>query len=318
MRRGCQKGAHKWRIGVGDDAAVLKALGQVVITTDMLIEDVDFRRRWASWADVGHKAAAVNLSDLAAMGASAVGLNVGLAAAPHELCRDMLRLLLSCHEVGAAAGAPIIGGDLSQTSGPLVLSVTAVGIASARPLLRHRGQVGDRIFVTGSLGAAAAGLWLLEHAPGKLPLPRKTARALMQRQLRPTAQLAAAKNLARANVVRSMADISDGLHQDLRHVLPEHLGALIDADALPVADGVHQVAVHAGKQGIDLALLGGEDFELVMVVPARHVTAAQRACSKVGVALTDVGVVTATSSIIYTGHAAPSWRHGQGYHHFQQ
>lgn len=313
------QGAHQaslWQVGVGDDAAVLRPAGKVVVTTDMLVEDVDFRRRWASWRDVGHKAAAVNLSDLAAMGATPVGLTAALAARSHELASDMLELLSACHKAGSAHGAPLVGGDLSETTGPLVLSVTALGFAPPRPLLRGRARVGDSIVVTGALGAAAAGLQLLEAPALCAGLPKQLVKALVNRQLRPRPRLAAAQALVASGTVRSMADVSDGLLKDVAHLLPKGLGATLDAQALPLAPGVAAVAHAIGRSPLELALSGGEDFELVWAVAPTRVRHAQLACARAHIPCTPIGVVTATSGIRCPGHEAVVGPHGQGFNHF--
>lgn len=308
--------APRWQVGVGDDAAVFSHQSQVVVSTDMVVEDVDFRRRWATWRDVGIKAAAINLSDMAAMGAQPKGLTAALAASGNELASDMLQLLLACHATGDSCGAPLIGGDLSETTGPVVLSVTALGVADGPLLLRHQGQVGDVIALTGTVGAARAGLALLERPELKKAVGAKAAASLMARQLRPTAQVAAGRALAQIKKVRSAADVSDGLHKDVAHVLGLGMGARICTDALPIARGVEAVAIAAGANAVDWALLGGEDFELVLAVDPRHLRRAVSACQRLGVALTAVGEVTARPGVTYVGHAAPTWRHGQGFAHF--
>lgn len=305
-----------WQVGVGDDAAVLRPAGQVVVTTDMLVEDVDFRRRWASWTDIGHKAAAVNLSDLAAMGATPVGLTAALAARGSERAADMLTLLAACHTTGLGNRAPLVGGDLSETGGPLVLSVTALGFAPSRPLLRCRARVGDCILVTGSLGAAAAGLQLLERPELRANMPVRLVRALVMRQLRPEPRLAAAHALVASGVVRSMADVSDGLRKDVGHLLPKGLGARLDAAALPIAPGVQAVARACGVDAMELALSGGEDFELVLAVSPRLVAAAIKACANVQLTCTHIGTVTDVAGIRCPGHVASTGPQGQGFNHF--
>ena len=151
-------------VGVGDDAAVLRALGPTaVVSADMLVEDVDFSRVWAKPEDIGHKAAAANLSDLAAMGATPRALVVALAMQPREQVSFVLRLLRSLDATGRGFGAPLVGGDISKTAGPLIVSVTVLGVASQRHVLqRHQGRLGDVVMVSGTLGGAALGLRALQ------------------------------------------------------------------------------------------------------------------------------------------------------------
>ena len=158
-------GAQSWvERGIGDDAAVFGCSGRVVASSDMLVEGVDFDFDWASFADVGHKAAAVNLSDLAAMGCRPRGLLLNLGLRRADAVAGVLALVRSLARVGAQYGAPLIGGDISSTSGPLVVSVTAVGDLDegVESLSRATSVAGDKILVSGCLGGAAAGLGLMQ------------------------------------------------------------------------------------------------------------------------------------------------------------
>lgn len=303
-------------LGIGDDAALLQAGPHTVVSCDMVVEDVDFRRRWASWRDVGHKAAAINLSDLAAMGATPRGLIVALAAAATEQAQSMVTLLASVHRVGARVGAPLVGGDLSATSGPLVVSVTAIGALSGPALRRHAGLPKDIIAVTGTLGGAAAGLMLLEHAQPVPGLSAHRAKQLVARQLRPHAQLTVAQALQASGCVRSCADVSDGLLGDIEHVLRPGCGARIASDCLPVQPGVQAVARHEGTTALAIALTGGEDFELVMAIAPGAFAQAQALCARFGVALTAVGVVVAKRGVQVVGRAAQAELRGHGFDHY--
>lgn len=284
-------------ISVGDDAAVLawKRPG-LVVTSDLLVEGVDFKLEWARWADVGHKAAHVNLSDLAAMGAKPRALVLSLALRPTDRVRDVLELVRTMAREGKGHGAPLVGGDLSRTSGPLVVSVTALGeVLPTRALRRGRGRPGDQLWVTGSLGAAAAGLQLLMAG-------RRQPASLVRRQLRPTARVAFGQVLAaRAGLVRSAADISDGLLGDVLHVVEPGAGAALDTSRLPLARGLARIAAAHGWDAIDLALAGGEDFELVLAVEPRRARAVRTLARRAGVALTQVGVVTRRPGVSFVG-----------------
>jgi thiamine-monophosphate kinase len=271
-------------VGVGDDAALVRAVAPgAVLTTDMLVEDVDFRLAWASWSDIGHKAAAVNLSDLAAMGARPRGLLLSLALRPHIRVADVMALVGTLARVGAHYGAPLVGGDLSKIDGPVVASVTAIGEVDPRKALRrYAGRVGDIVLVSGVLGGAAAGLEALQAG---------VASPLRKRQLRPTPNVALGMALAKSGLVRSAADISDGLASDALHVAPAGAGVTIDASALPLQAGVEQLARKLGKDAIRLAVAGGEDFELVIAVAPRNVPRVQALAKKLGQRLTVVGSV---------------------------
>jgi len=282
--------------GIGDDAAVLKeAVGRSILSADMLVEGVDFDFAWASWSDVGHKAAAVNLSDIAAMGAQPRGLLLSLGLRPSDLLSDVEQLVGTFAAFGAGLGAPLLGGDLSSTDGPLVVSVTAVGEASANEVMyRYRGREGERILVTGDLGAAAAGLLkLFEGAPSEGPLVR--------RQLRPEPRVEIGKMVAKSGLVSSCADISDGLGADVLHIVEPGFGALLTLEELPIARGVREVCRAHDRDPAELALSGGEDFELVMTAPQVHVAELQSLVRELGGELTDVGVVVRTPGVRYLG-----------------
>jgi thiamine-monophosphate kinase len=303
-------------VGIGDDAAVLRTHPHAVVSCDMVVEDVDFRRIWATWRDVGHKAAAINVSDLAAMGADPRGLIVGLAAGANESVSDMATLLHSVHRTGALVGAPLVGGDLSRTRGPVVVSVTALGAVRGTGMRRHLGEPGDIIVVTGALGGAAAGLALLED-PASLPnLPASVLRALVLRQLRPNAQVEVAKKLLAWGHVRSCADVSDGLGTDAWHVVLPGCGLCIDTDAVPVQRGVAQVAAMRGTTALHMAMFGGEDFELVLAIAPKHVAKATQVAKKMAVALTPVGQVTARRGLTMVGRAADLLLRGHGFDHY--
>ena len=241
--------------GIGDDAAVLAAPdGRVVATTDFLIEDRHFRRDWSSSSDVGHKAAARSLADIAAMGAVPTGLLVALAAPP-DLPVSWLRGLASgLARECARAGASVAGGDTSQA--PFVLlAVTGLGDLQGRaPVLRSGARPGDVVAVAGPLGHAAAGLALLSAG---LPGPA----GLIQAQLRPSPPYDAGPEAAALGAT-AMIDVSDGLLADLGHVA-EASDVLIDVFAEPL------IRTNGGGT-VSLAdiLTGGEDHSLAATFPA--------------------------------------------------
>ncbi len=288
-------------LSVGDDAALLKSVGpNAVLTADMLVEGVDFELAWASFADVGHKAAAANLSDLAGMGAKPRALLLSLGLRPELRAKDVLSLISAMDAVGRRFGAPLVGGDLSRTRGPMVVAVTAVGEAS-RPLLRGRGRPGDVIMVSGELGGAAAGL-------ARLMAGEKQLATLARRQLRPTPRVALGQALARAGVVRSAADISDGLASDALHLCMSGCTVRLDAARLPLGRGVDDVR---------LALTGGEDFELALAVAPERAQAAGRIGARLGVPLTAVGEVVRGRRPQITG-LPPGTPKLRGFDHFRR
>lgn len=277
-------------LGIGDDAAVLTVGGTAVATQDLLVEGVHFRRGTAAPRDLGHKALAVNLSDIAAMGAEPVAALVGLCVPPGGLRDEEVDELYGGMDALAARhGVTVAGGDVS--GGPaLVIAVTAIGraVPGVSPVTRAGARAGDVLCVTGALGASAAGLLLLERPELAAAVPAAVAGRLRAAHLRPEARLAAGRSLARCGA-RAMLDISDGLSLDgLRLARASGLRAVVDARALPLAEGVAEVAAAAGRDPRELAATGGEDYELLAAIPPSAVDRARRAAP---CALTPIGRV---------------------------
>jgi thiamine-monophosphate kinase len=283
-------------LGNGDDAAVLRPGGDVVVTTDVLVEGVDFAA-WAPWDAVGHKAVAVNLSDLAAMGAEPLAYLMSLCLPrgfPEPHVEALSAGMASC---GALHGLPCVGGDLSRTSGPVVVGVTALGtVPPGLALTRSGARPGDGIWVSGVLGAASTGLGLLSQQAGLsrniLETLEKFAsgahREAVRAQLAPTPRLALGRALR--GVASGCVDVSDGLAQDLCHLLvASGVGARVEVARLPAhpsADPAH-------------VLSGGEDFELLFT--ASDAAAVERASRACGVPVTRVGQVTAGPGLDLVG-----------------
>lgn len=298
-------------VGIGDDGAILRVLGgQVVVSTDMLVEDVDFRRRWASPTDVGCKAAAVNLSDLAAMGARPRALFVSLAMHKDTSARAAMAILRGAHQTGLLYGAPVLGGDLSGTQGPLVINVTAIGDLQGQGLRRGLGQIGDAILVSGDLGAAAVALEGLE-ANRRLPA------ALRRRQLRPTPQVDLAQKLYRGGHIRSAIDLSDGLRKDGLALAQAHLGIAIEVARLPIHPMARKQARLANIDVVRCALSGGEDFELALAVAPEDVAVVIRQARGLGVTLTEVGhVIRERCTRLLDDETLTNSRAASGFVHF--
>lgn len=246
--------------GDGDDAAVWSPPpGQdLAWSVDALVEEVDFRRGWITPHALGRRAFAVAVSDLAAMGATPLRCTATLCAAPGEALADVLAIHAGLCAAAAAAGCAVAGGDVSATAGPLVLDVGVIGaLPQGRALRRGAGRPGDLLAVTGTLGGAAAGLRVLlgEAADGS------PARAWVAAQLEPPARLAEGRALLERGIACA-GDVSDGLLLDaLRTATASGCAAELWADALPVADGVRN---HFGAGWLDVAVGGGEDFELLL------------------------------------------------------
>jgi thiamine-monophosphate kinase len=281
-------------VGVGDDAAVVRAQGgrRLVVSADMLVEGVHFRREWTSPGGLAVKAVSVNVSDIAAMGAKPFGLLTSVALPAGLPVKWVAQFFRGVVRTARAYQADLLGGDTVGSPGPVVVDVTVLGWAE-RPVLRQGARPGDRLVVTGSLGAAAAGLWVLERG---LSDPDPAVRRVLRRHLRPRARVEAGRILA--PVAHAMTDVSDGLAWELKELLESGgMGAQIVAERIPVDRATRFVAELAGADPLEWALYGGEDYELLAALPPDAVEAAGQALGARGLALTAIGVVTADAGL---------------------
>jgi len=281
-------------VPVGDDAAVLDAPAgrQVVVTTDMLVEDVHFRREWSDPSSIGWKAAAVNLSDIAAMGAEPTFAFLSLGLTEQDTVESLDRLYDGFSDCLHRYGARLAGGDTNASPHGLIVSVTQLGTVEAgRALTRSGARVGDALLVTGTLGDAAGGLLLLtQHGPARA---EKISRDLIGAHRRPHPRVPAARAAAATGNVRAAMDLSDGLAGDLPKLCAASgVGARIEVSKLPVSDALRQAAKDLGKDPAALALSGGEDYELLLSVAPADVEAVRTAMDAVGVPSAVIGEVT--------------------------
>jgi thiamine-monophosphate kinase len=286
------------RLGSGDDAAIATPGGATATSVDALVEGVHFRREQASLAQIGHKALAAALSDLAAMGAEPGEAYVVLGV-PSDLGEEgCIELLDGMTSLAAATGTTLAGGDLTR-SAELILAVTVVGHAAAPEafVTRDGARTGDVLVLTGEIGGAGAGHLLLEQPELAGRLPEATAAALRRRQLEPQPRLQAGRALAAAGAT-AMIDVSDGLGGDARHIAERSsVGLRIDATDLPLAGGVAEVAGD-GRDALALAVSGGEDYELLATLPASRLGEAEGKLQETGgPTLKRIGEVVAGSGV---------------------
>lgn len=301
-------------LGIGDDAAVIRApVGGQVWTTDMLLEGVHFQSGWQTPYDLGRKSMQVNLSDLAAMGADPGYAFLSLAIAPGHEADHIIDLCRGIRDAAGEHGVTIAGGNTAASRSGLIVSITLGGALGDRVVKRSGAAVGDDIFVTGTLGDAAAGLLLFKSgATDAHP-------SLRQAFIAPEARVGAGKAVS-DNGGTAMTDISDGLATDLRHIChASAVGARIELAALPISPELRQACEGYGWSPMDLALSGGEDYELLFTAPPgkRELLIAAVADAS-GLTATVIGAVTAAASGIVSideqGHELLIAN--KGYEHF--
>ena len=299
IRRRAGRKHPEWRIAIGDDAAVLtpKRGEEIVLTADALVEDVHFRWKTTDARSLGHKALAVNLSDVGAMGARPLGFDAWPAI---DGARSTLRRLLaareSCQPSRRSRPRPARGGHR----------------AGAGAAARSGGaRAGDRLFVTGELGGAAAGLRLLE---GPVALGAAEQR-LVRRQLAPAPPWRAGARLVKSRLARAAIDVSDGLAQDLGHLAREsRVGARIELERLPLARGLAAAAARLGADPLELAL-GRRGLRALFAAPAPH--RAQPCTQRLGCRVTEIGVTTAARQVVFTRAGRSVEPKAWGFSHFK-
>jgi thiamine-monophosphate kinase len=278
IRRVLSGAGPEVRVGVGDDAAVLAPTGgELVVTTDVLVEGVHFVRRPTGARDVGHKAIVVNVSDIAAMGASPRSALCALVLPPDVEAAWVMELFGGMREACDEYALWLVGGDLSRGRDASIAVMVTGEVAPGKAVLRSGARPGDRVVVTGELGGSAAGLRLSETAT----TPTEQQLALVRRHLRPTARVGEGGVLA-GNGATAMMDVSDGLAIDLsRLARASSVGARVALGDVPVAAGAT----------LDDALGGGEDYELLVALPGDAAVEAARSELKegFGVPLTEIG-----------------------------
>ncbi|HXH11075.1 MAG TPA: thiamine-phosphate kinase [Alphaproteobacteria bacterium] len=282
------------RLGIGDDCAVLRPTGEVdwVVTTDTQVEEVHFRRDWLTPYQIGWRAIAVNLSDIAAMAAQPFGALAAFTLPAAIEVAFFEQMLDGVCDLGFRFDCPLIGGNLARDPSRLTLTFTVFGrVPRSRAVLRGGARPGDEIWVSGRVGGATAGLRTFLQP---ISLPDSVQETLRRRYAQPMPRIREAMFLRAAHGLTSLIDLSDGLAGDLGHICEEsHVGARIVAAALPLECGVHEVAATVGEDPLDYALRGGEDFELCCTArPGALAPLVDEFRAQFGIELTHLGTVT--------------------------
>jgi thiamine-monophosphate kinase len=280
-------------VGVGDDAAVLADTEDEfrLATIDSQVEEVHFMRQYVSAHQLGRRALAINLSDIAAMGGRPQYALVSLALSSDTQVAWVEELYRGMREEADRYGVALVGGNMARSPGGAVVDVCVLGrVRREHLLLRSGARPGDRVLVTGQLGKAAAGLKLLLE-PG-LSIGADARAALLARALTPTPRLPEAAAIASLGRATAMLDLSDGLSSDIGHICERsRVGVRIRAEALPISAAVRNVAKLTSTPAWDMALGGGEDYELCFTAPPEAVEELVAAVREKGTTATVVGEI---------------------------
>jgi len=342
LRQRANSRKHSARVltGIGDDASIIaqSADRDLIVTTDLLVEGVDFHRGATPARLLGHKALAVSLSDIAAMGArpfcSFLSIGMPRAEWATNFKDDFFEGYFALAD---RFGVTLSGGDVSETKEGIVIDSIVLGeVKSGAAVKRSDARPGDQIYVTGNLGGAAAGLKLIENgARVRSPTVREghatdtqptigsdkadddSIQSLLLRQLRPSPRVGWGIVLGEEGLATAMIDISDGLSSDLNHLCTEsQAGALIDSSSIPLDDDVKRLCGRRALDALALALHGGEDFELLFTVTPENVSRLPKRVD--GVSISHIGEITDGDRTIRIREKDRIWDlQSQGFSHFK-
>ncbi len=320
IRRKLQMSGHRDLIkGVGDDCAVLRRDDHSVwlVSVDTLVENIHFDCTYHPAELLGRKTASVNISDIAAMGGRADFMLLSVALTENcssEWVDDFFRGVLA---VSQEHRVVLVGGDTVKSGEQIVLSVTIIGSSPEKQVIYRSGtEPGDLVWVSGYLGEAAAGLELCKRCQGDLHSIDTQYEALVTAHLNPSAQLALGQELGKSGLIRSMIDISDGPATDLAHICKESgVGASVMEDKLPLSDALRRAAEFLKMSPVELALSGGEDYQLLFSSPPANEQQLLKSADTMGVEIHCVGSFNKGRQVILAGEE-PRDITFQGYEHF--
>lgn len=308
-------------IGIGDDAAALKVSSSktLLVTTDMLLEEIHFDFSFTDFHSLGWKSAAANLSDIAAMGGVPRYCLTSIGIPDHISVEQIKDFYRGFHSLMKTHKTVLVGGDTCHSRSEMVISVTVLGEVNKKNLLSRAGaKPGDRVFVTGTLGDSAAGLEILKKRAKRQGRMVKgaEARTLIARHLRPVPRTAESRVIARSGCASAMIDISDGLSSDLSHICEQSgVGAEIRSDRIPISPALMKLSGGLTMPVLFYALSGGEDYELLFTVPPGKIKRLQ----SLHMPVTEIGTIKRGKAVLLVDGSNRKRRlQPGGYDHFRR
>lgn len=279
IRKRCTTSLGEVIKGIGDDCAVFRSSrGRVLLlTTDMLVEDIHFVRTTITPYHLGRKAIAVNLSDIAAMGGRPLVALISAAIPPDREVEEMQELYRGMKDICGRYTVDIVGGDTVASPEKLVINVSIVGDArEGQVLYRSGARPGEKIYLTGTVGDSSAGLNILK---GQISPPQPLRDHFIRAHNEPQPLIETGKIIAQSRLATAMIDLSDGLISDLGHICQESgVGALLLSTRIPLSSELKKLANYEGLNALELALSGGEDYALLVTVPEKNAAKFEQVC----------------------------------------
>ncbi len=283
--------------GIGDDAAIVRPAPnhEWLVSKDLFIEDIHFDPKFSSYREIGYKAAAVNISDIAAMGGIPTFLLVGIAVPKSTLLSQIRSIYRGLNAVCKEFNVKLIGGDTSVSRTNMFISLTIIGkVKRGKALCREGAKVGDHIYVTGTLGDSGAGLRLLQNPIHTTvgQLPKSVVRFLIKRHLQPTPRVQLGSLLSERQIATAAIDLSDGLSGDLHHLChANRVGASIAEYNIPVSRQCARYAKYTKESVMNLSLHSGEDYELLFTTSPHTQKLLERMASRFNQKITHIGFI---------------------------
>lgn len=302
--------------GIGDDAAVLSFQGKLVATCDALQEGIHFDWKYAPARQLGRKALAVNLSDVAAMGGRPLWALLSLALPAAEKKARIRGFIQGLHSMARESGVCIVGGDTDRSPSGWKIAITLLGEVEG-PIYRSGAKPGDDLWVSGFLGCSALGLELLRLRPSSRPRGKEV-RRFMEAHSDPSPRLALGGALSKEGLARSMIDVSDGLLLDLERLCAaSKVGARVEWASIPLAPSFAALCGKVGKSPASLALTGGEDYELLFTASPRYRKKIEALSRQIGLSLRRIGGIVRGKGVKVLDEAGkPLSFSRKGYGHF--